>query len=190
MKSLVYAGVSALVVALGTAGVATTGLAAPTAALSETKAPIARESMTGQSLLLAQRIMRGDSGMTFSFSAPFITHSGVRGSSHFIRVAVVGMSLKDLMISIPSQMERYEGIRVVDQNGREIPAKISATKQQAAIVFNQPVAPDTHLEVLFTGVRMGTSDGDTLFYGVTAERTGLRGEIPIGTARIEVPNRG
>jgi hypothetical protein len=43
--------------------------------------------------------------------------------------------------------------------------------------------------VLFTGVQMGRSDGDTLFYGVTAERTGIRGEIPVGTARVQIPSR-
>lgn len=127
--------------------------------------------------------------MTFNFTAPFITSSGVRGTAHYIRLAVVGMSLKDLMVSLPSQMENYDGIRVVNQAGQDIPAQIAPDKKRVAITFNQPVPQGTYLEILFTNVEMRGSGGDTLFYGVTAERTGITGEIPVGTARVQLPSR-
>ncbi len=182
MKSLIFGGMSAFVVAIAAASLAMPASARPGIENTAATAP-------ATPTLLAQRVMLGESSMTFNFTAPFITSSGIRGGSHFIRLAVVGMSLKDLMISIPSQMEHYENLRVVDQNGQNIPAKISVSKKQAAIVFDQPVAQDTHLEILFTDVRMSGFGGDTLFYGITAEHTGVMGEIPIGTARIQIPNR-
>lgn len=176
MKGLVYSGLSALVVAIAASGIST---------------PVdARPGITsGNPNASAPLVMAGDTAMTFNFTAPFITNSGIRGSAHFVRLAVVGMSLNDLMIAIPNQMEQYDNIRVVNQDGREIPAKISTEKNRVAIVFNQPVSPGTYLEVLFTGVQMRGSGGETLFYGITAERTGIMGEIPVGTARVQIPSR-
>lgn len=176
MKGLVYSGLSALVVAIAASGISTPAGALPgiTSGNPNASTPL---------------VMPGDTAMTFNFTAPFITNSGVRGSAHFVRLAVVGMSLNDLMVAIPSQMEQYDSIRVINQEGRDIPAKISKEKNRVAIVFSQPVSPGTYLEVLFTGVQMRGSGGDTLFYGITAERTGLMGEIPVGTARVQVPNR-
>lgn len=126
--------------------------------------------------------------MVFNFTAPIITNSGVRGSTHFIRIAVIGMSLKDLMIEVPSQMSGYDGIKITDQFGKVISAKTEFGKERVSITFAQPVSPGGYLEVAFTGARMATPGGQTLLYGVTAERSGIKGEIPIGTARVEVPS--
>jgi hypothetical protein len=126
--------------------------------------------------------------MVFNFTAPIITNSGVRGSTHFIRIAVIGMSLKDLMIEVPSQMTGYDGIKVTDQFGKVISAKTEFDKERVSIAFAQPVSPGGYLEVSFTGARMTSPGGETLLYGVTAERLGTKGEIPIGTARVEVPS--
>ncbi|MGA7937400.1 MAG: hypothetical protein WCA35_27865 [Kovacikia sp.] len=176
MKSVIYGGVSVLMLTI-----AASSLGLPASA----RPPVT----SGNSTLSAPLVMAGESAMTFNFSAPFITNSGVRGSAHFIRIAVVGMALKDLMVSLPSQMENYDSIRVVNQDGQDIPAKISADKSRVAVLFAQPVPQGTYLELMFTGVQMRTSGGDTLFYGVTAERVGTSGEIPVGTAGVHIPSR-
>jgi hypothetical protein len=175
MKSLIYGGMSALMLAI----------AAPSMAVPADPG-ITRGDPDAQTSGL---VMAGESSMTFNFTTPFIANSGLRGSTHFIRLAVVGMSLKDLMVSLPSQMERYEGIKIVNQNGQVIPAKITADKKRVAVLFDAPVPAGSYLELMFNGVQMNGSGGNTLFYGITAERTGLRGEIPIGTARVQVPDR-
>lgn len=130
------------------------------------------------------------SSMIFNFSAPIITNSGLLGSTHFIRVAVIGMALKDLQIEVPSQMERYDSIRVIDQTGKEVGAKINSSKEHVGIAFEQPVAPGGYLQVEFVGVRMSSVNDGILLYGVTGKRTGASGDIPIGTARIQLPPRG
>lgn len=127
--------------------------------------------------------------MVFNFSAPFITDSGVLGSNHFIKVAVLGMSLQDLTIGLPSQMEDFEGVRVTDSSGKVVPASISKNKENVTINFAQPVPPDTSLKVELTGVEMITRKGEILLYEVTAQRVGIRGSIPIGTAIVNVPDR-
>ncbi|MBD2037691.1 DUF2808 domain-containing protein [Leptolyngbya sp. FACHB-321] len=166
MKSLIYGGLSALLLTTATAAMA------EPATRVQAQAPL------------------HETAMVFNFTGPMITNSGVLNSTHFIRVAVIGMSLQELMVSIPSQMERFDSVQVIDQSGKAVPSKVSVSKERLAITFDQPVAPGSYLQVEFRGVRMTTSGGDTLFYGITARRTGLKGEIPVGTARIQVPLKG
>lgn len=130
------------------------------------------------------------SSMIFNFSAPIVTNSGLLGNTQFIRVAVIGMTLKDLQIAVPSQMERYDSIHVIDQTGKEVGAKISSSKDHVGITFDQPVAPGGYLQVEFVGVRMSPVNDGILLYGVTGRRVGISGDIPIGTARIQLPPRG
>lgn len=189
MKRVLSSGLSALLLTT-----ATTALAFPALSKSAQSTLPAKETIAPTTTRLASAPTapiqeQAYAPMTFNFSAPIVTNSGVLGSTHFIRVAVIGMSLKTLMLSIPSQMEKYEAIRVMDQTGSLIPANVTADGKRVAIAFNQPVAPGSTVEVLFTGVQMRGGGGETLFYGVTAERVGLIGEIPVGTARVQVPGR-
>ena len=167
MKGLIYSGLTALLLTTASTAMAqSTNRIQSEAALSE------------------------PSSMIFNFSAPMITNSGVLGSTQFIRIAVIGMTLKDLQIAVPSQMERYESVRVIDQAGKDVGAKISSGKERVGITFDQPVAPGGYLQVEFVGVRMTAPNDGILQYGVTGKRTGVSGDIPIGTARIQLPNRG
>ncbi len=175
MKGLVSGSLSALMVAI--------------VASAMTSPASARPAITTGNPYAADLAMTPESTMTFKFTAPFITSSGALGTNYFIRLAVVGMSLNDLMISLPAQMERYDSIRVVDQTGKDVPAKISATKSQVSVAFDQPVTPGNYLQVLFTGVDMRNPGGEVLLYGVSGERSGLKGQIPIGTARVQTPSR-
>lgn len=175
MKGLIERGAPALLVAI-----VASSLALPVAA---------RPPITSGNPNAMRFPVSGETPMMFNFSAPFITSSGVRGSSHFIRLAIVGMSVKDLMIFPPKQMKRYNSVRVINQNGQEVPSKITAEKDRVAIVFDQVVPEGSYLEVVFTGVEMPSPLGETLLYRVTAERTGLIGEIPVGTARVQIPDR-
>lgn len=166
MKSLIYGGLSALLLTTATAAIAE-----PTTRVQAQLTPT-------------------ETAMVFNFTAPMITNSGVLNSTHFIRVAVIGMSLQDLIISIPSQMEKFESVRVLDQAGKEVPSKINTSKERLAIAFDQPVPPGSYLQVEFNGVQMRSTNDGILLYGITGRQVGLRGEIPIGTARIQLPLRG
>lgn len=166
MKGLIYGGISALL------------LTTATAAIAE---PMNR---------IQAQALQTETAMVFNFTGPMITNSGVLNTTHFIRIAVIGMSLQDLMISIPSQMERFSSVRVIDQSGKEVPSKIDLSKRRLAITFDQPVTTGSYLQVEFTGVEMNTSNDGALLYQVTGQRVGLSGEIPIGTARIQIPSRG
>jgi hypothetical protein len=174
MKGLLYGSISTVLLAIAAAGISSPASAVP---LKVEGNPI------------VSLVSNPESAMTFNFTAPFITSSGALGSNYFIRIAVVGMSVKDLMISLPPNMENYSNLQVVDQSGRSIPAKITTNKSRIAVAFDQPVTPGNYLQVVFSNVQMRGQWGEVLFYGVTAERTGVQGEIPIGTARIQTPSR-
>jgi hypothetical protein len=182
MKGLFYVGLTALMLTTAPAAMADLASSGPSPS-------VLAQTLPSESGLDRTRTAPLNA-MVFNFTAPMITDSGVLGTTHFIRIAVIGMSLNDLMISLPSQMEKFDSVRIVDQMGKEVPAKTTLTKDRLAVLFNQPVTSGSYLQVEFNGVQMKTSGGNTLFYGVTAERSSLKGQIPIGTARIQVPDRG
>lgn len=125
--------------------------------------------------------------MRFNFTAPLVIDAGVLGRElHFIRVAVTGMALEDLMINLPQQMEAFDTVRVLDQSGKEVPATIQRSKERVGIVFKQPVSPENTLEVRFAGVQARNPLGQILLYRVTGKQAGIQGEIPIGTAQVVV----
>ncbi|MBD2597922.1 hypothetical protein H6G74_26890 [Nostoc spongiaeforme FACHB-130] len=162
MKALIFGSLSALIVTT-----ASTAIATPTKS--------------------QQLDSASSSQVAYTVNVPSITNSGVRNDTHFIKVAVLGMSVQDLMISLPNQMERFTNVRVVDDSGKEIAAKTEITKERLSIIFDQPIVSGTSVEVQLTGVQTKILDGRILLYGVTAKRTGLEGEIPVGTARIDLP---
>jgi hypothetical protein len=145
--------------------------------------------LTTASAVVPVTVAPAQAQMIFNFSAPIITNSGLVGDYHFIRVAVTGMALEDLMISLPDEMERFAEVQVIDGAGKAIPADIKVSKERVSIDFASPVKPEGSLEVRFTRVQMRKPGGQYLLYGVTAQRVGLRGEIPVGTAQVFVPGR-
>ncbi|BAY10737.1 DUF2808 domain-containing protein [Calothrix sp. NIES-2098] len=163
MKGLLFGGLSALILTTSAAAIA---------------APAQYENLD----------MQGQSQIAYTISVPHITGSGVLNNTHFIKVAVAGMSVQNLMVTLPYQMESFDKVQIKDQSGREIPAKTQINQQRLTVTFDQPVSPGDAVEVQFTGVRTRIPGSKTLLYGLTAQRVGLQGDIPIGTARIDVPD--
>lgn len=129
------------------------------------------------------------SQMVFSFNSPFISSSGLRGENHLIRVMVLGMSLQDVMVLVPPQMAQFRSITVTDEAGKTIPTKIERVDRRVALFFEQPVTPGKTIEINFSDTDVSREEGEILLYSVTAKQTGINAEIPIGTARIQVPAR-
>ncbi|BAY31301.1 hypothetical protein NIES2107_31600 [Nostoc carneum NIES-2107] len=161
MKKLIGSALSALILTTSAAAIAT---------------PVKYKQLNTQA----------QSQIAYQINVPHITGSGVRNNAHFIQVAVVGMSLQDLMISLPDQMERFNSVEITDQSGKQIAAKTEISKERIAITFEQPVTSGGVVEVNLTGIRTRSSGVRTLLYGVTGQRVGLKGDIPIGTARIDL----
>ena len=126
--------------------------------------------------------------MRFNFSAPFIADSGIvnaSGDTHFITVAVTGYPLEELIVTLPNDMRTLEGAMVTNQKGQEVSANVAISSGSLAISFAQPVAPDDYLTVRLMGVKMEPAGG-TALYRISAIKKGLIGQIPIGTAMVQL----
>ncbi|MBX9257710.1 hypothetical protein H1Q63_27940 [Desmonostoc muscorum CCALA 125] len=166
MKGLIFGSLSALILTTSAAAIAT---------------PVKYQQSNSDTHTVSK--------IAFNVNVPHITNSGARNDTHFIRVAVVGMSLEDLMISLPSHMEHFNKVRITDQFGIEIAAKTEINKERVSINFDQPVNPGGSVEVEFIGVQRRIPFEKILLYGVTAKRVGLNGDIPIGTARVDIADK-
>jgi hypothetical protein len=133
-------------------------------------------------------MLTASGGMTFAFNAPFISGSGLLGDHHVIQVMVLGMGLENIMVSLPPQMVKFNKITVTDESGKVIPAKVEKTQRKVSVVFNQPVQVGKTVELDFSDLNLSAEKGSILLYGVTAKETNISAEIPIGTARIQVPD--
>lgn len=149
---------------------------------------IAPSALANESLA-SNQLSSKSSNMTFSFSAPFISSSGLLGDHHIIDVMVVGMALEDLEVTIPAQMARFNRVRVLDGDRQDIPSTLDISSSLISVKFDQPVEPGQTIRLDISGVNTDREEGVILLYGVTARRVGLRGSIPIGTARIHGPFR-
>lgn len=167
MRKFIFGSLSALILTASAAAIAT---------------PIKYQQSNSDTHTISQ--------IAFNVNVPHITNSGTRNDTHFIKVAVAGMSLQDIMIALPTQMERFNKVEIKDQSGREIKAKIQISKQLLSITFDQPVTPGSSVEVQLKGVQRRASSSNILLYGVTAKRVGFQGDIPIGIARIDIPDKG
>ncbi len=120
---------------------------------------------------------------------PSITGATISGSDHIIRIAGNGMSLTHLAIGLPQQMENFSGVTIQDQSGANVPVKVSRQDGSVDIDFDTPVPAGSSLEVHLNNVQMRTKGGERLPYQITVTQTGAKGNISIGTALINVPNR-
>ncbi|BAQ59888.1 hypothetical protein GM3708_294 [Geminocystis sp. NIES-3708] len=129
--------------------------------------------------------------MTMSFTAPFVSNSGIVGASgdtHFITLAVTGFSLESATISLPMDMGRSITAKAVDRDGREIASTIALTPGNVTINFAQPVKPDNYVTIRLSGVDMSRMGGRVL-YRVSAKLQEIGEEIPIGSAMVRLKDQ-
>ncbi len=109
MKSLIYGILSTLILTTSTTALAT---------------PVKYQQSNSDTHTLSQ--------VALNFNVPHITNSGVRNDTHFIKMAIKGMYLQNLIIGLPSQMERFNEVQITDQTGQEIAAKIEIRQTKLA----------------------------------------------------------
>lgn len=125
-------------------------------------------------------------------NVPHLTSSGYNPNNqrhsyfgnYYLRVHATGQALAQLMIEAPSNVQLSEVITITDQAGNPIKATVSLNGQKATIAFAQAVAPDTTLTIDLENVRTPL-DPPTWFLSVSSQLAGLKGEIPLGLARIQ-----
>ncbi len=155
-----------------------------------TASPLPGPIPTVRRVVPGPNLIATPTGSSFSgVKLPSITGAAISGTSHVISIAGNGMSLTNIAISLPQQMENFSGITIQDQSGATVPAQIQRQDDLVTINFDAPVPAGSSLKVALNNVRMLTKGGERLPYSVSVMQTGAKGEISIGTALISVPTR-
>jgi|GEM_PF-437783 len=113
--------------------------------------------------------------------------ANLTNSSHYFAVKVQGNELSQLTIDFPEDLMITDGIRVTDNSGKKVDAKINVNNKQATIDFSQPVAVGTTLKIALRGVTNNSTTGHarTWLYPVNSRSVGLQSDIPLGLVRIQ-----
>ncbi len=110
-----------------------------------------------------------------------------RNVRHTIRLHIPQGSspLSQLSIDVPTGLRVRKNITVTDNSGREINTNVSINDNKLIIDFNQPVSPESQLEIDLNDVRI-TGVSNAWLYRISAKFVGNNIHIPIGIAQIRV----
>ena len=105
-------------------------------------------------------------------------------ATHYFEVHVQGKALSELSIDLPEGVSIPKEIKVENQSGQKIDAKVSVNNRTATIAFAQPVSPETMLSINLQGVNT-SGYGKTWIYQVYGKMVGLTSQIALGPAWIQ-----
>jgi hypothetical protein len=109
----------------------------------------------------------------------------VPSATYRIRLHTENTPLTQLSIDVPAQLKISRGIEVTNQAGQVVSTTLTVTGTLATLVFAQPVAPDTLLNVDLNGVRTSDYLGRSWLLPVSSRSAGIQGNIPLGIAQIQ-----
>ena len=122
-------------------------------------------------------------------ATPLITRSTVNNNDEFIiEFSASKLPIKDLAIILPQQMNELGNMSIKGNSGQDIKAEIQNDKDQVLIKFSEPIEPGNALKIRFTDINTQLTTGETLLYKLSVQQEGLLQRIPVGTARIDVPD--
>jgi hypothetical protein len=109
-------------------------------------------------------------------------------ATHQFEVHVSGKEISELVIQLPEGVSISRGVDVKTKSGTKVPANVSINEEKARLVFSQPVAPGVSILVSMKGVETPfyASNGHTWHYKVFATKVGMKEEISLGLARVDI----
>ncbi|MEB3178887.1 MAG: DUF2808 domain-containing protein [Nostocaceae cyanobacterium] len=113
--------------------------------------------------------------------------ANITNYTHYFAVKVQGNELSQLTIDFPEDLMVTDGIRVTDNSGKKVEAKVNVNNKQATIEFSQPVAVGTTLKIALQGVtdNFTTGHARTWLYPVNSRSVGFQSDIPLGLVHIQ-----
>ncbi len=109
-------------------------------------------------------------------------------ATHQFEVHVSGKEISELAIKLPEGVSINSGIEVKTNSGEKVPAAVSVDEGKARLIFSQAVAPGSTILVSMKGVKTPfyASNGYTWHYKVSATKVGMKEEIPLGLAQVQI----
>ena len=145
--------------------------------------------ITATTVVISESVLANKALINRQITTPIITRSTVSNDDEFlIEISSGTLPFKDLAIILPRQMNSLENVNITDNSGQTIKAEIQKNKDQVLITFSEPVEPGNALKVRFTDMDTQSIMGHTLIYKLSIQKEGLLQRIPIGSARIDVPD--
>lgn len=121
-------------------------------------------------------------------TTPIVTRSVADDNEFLIELSAGTLPIQDLAIILPQQMNELGNMSIKGNSGQDIKAEIQNDKDQVLIKFSEPIEPGNALKIRFTDINTQLTTGETLLYKLSVQQEGLLQRIPIGTARIDVPD--
>lgn len=115
-------------------------------------------------------------------SAAIPNSAGINRATYRMVLRVGGGSLSQVTIDIPDEIAIGE-IEVKSESGQKIESTTSVSGKLATLVFAQPIAPGTTVEVSLRDVSTRWGYPKTWFFPVTGNVGGV--SIPLGLARFQ-----
>ena len=121
-------------------------------------------------------------------TTPIVTRSVADDNEFLIELSAGTLPIQDLAIILPQQMNELGNMSIKGNSGQDIKAEIQNDKDQVLIKFSEPIEPGNALKIRFTDINTQLTTGETLLYKLSVQQEGLLQRIPVGTARIDVPD--
>jgi Protein of unknown function (DUF2808) len=122
-----------------------------------------------------------------NYQFPQTKWSNVR---HTLRIHIPknGQSVSQISIAVPETLNwsnKIKDVIATENKGGKVNTNISLNKKNIILTFNEPLPPDSHLEIDIKNVKQ-PFHGNGLVYRLFAKSTGSNLDIPIGIARFRV----
>ena len=145
--------------------------------------------ITATTVVISESVLANKALINRQITTPIITRSTVSNDDEFlIEISSGTLPFKDLAIILPRQMNSLENVIITDNSGQDIKAEIQNNKNQVLISFSEAVKPGNGLRIRITDINTQSIMGETLLYQLSVQQEGLLQRVPIGTARIDVPD--
>jgi hypothetical protein len=122
-----------------------------------------------------------------NYQFPQTKWSNVR---HTLRVHIPknSQSVSQISITVPETVNwsnKISDVIATGNKGGKVNTSISLNEKNIILTFNEPLPPDSHLEIDIKNVKQPLR-GNGPVYRLFAKSTGSNSEIPIGIARFRV----
>ncbi|MEL6459055.1 MAG: DUF2808 domain-containing protein [Cyanobacteria bacterium J06621_15] len=136
----------------------------------------------------AESVLANKALINRQITTPIITRSVADDNEFLIELSAGTLPIQDLAIILPQQTNELGNMSIKGNSGQDIKAEIQNDKDQVLITFSEPIKPGNALKIRFTDINTKLIMGETLLYQLSVQQEGLQQRIPIGTARIDVPD--
>lgn len=158
------------------------------------KYPLVRQGMAAAIALatLSLTALSVQAQQRFGFTTPIVSGAGTLNSNedHYIEIQVNGSEPLDRIKIVCVTFHRLSGVAVTDtETDMPVPHSVDYGFETFTVTFDEPIPPGKTVRLLMedSSIR-GRISGINVPYRVFAVSQNL-GEIPIGTAIVQVPDR-